>query len=266
MPDRLLSYPATLAALLLGVSTALAAPMGVLIPSASILAGETKTVALQGGMLDPLSPWPAEGGKPPRFGVQHLGEQSDLLATLKLATTQGAIASRSFPAWQLEFAAKHPGDYTFYLESAPVWEAGEELFLVLLTKLCVNAGGLEEGWDEPVGLELEIVPLSRPYGLWTGNLFSGQVLLKGEPAPYVEVAISRFTDPAAPTPPAGLPPAYVVQKIRADSNGVFHYAMPRSGWWGFTALSEAEWSLPKAGVDKPVLLGAGYWVQARDLP
>lgn len=39
----------------------------------------------------------------------------------------------------------------------------------------MNALGLEEGWDSEIGLETEIVPLTRPYGLWTGNVFTGMV-------------------------------------------------------------------------------------------
>lgn len=60
-------------------------------------------------------------------------------------------------------------------------------FIVHFTKVCVNALGLEEGWDKPVGLETEIIPKTRPYGLWTGNVFTGQVLIKGKPAADVDV-------------------------------------------------------------------------------
>jgi len=266
MPRLATSYLVLLAGLALFTGAAMAAPIAFITPSDSIaITGNAKPVTVQFGLLDPLTRRPLELAKPKRFGVQYLGDQSDLLANLKTAAAPGADPSRSF-AWTSEFAAKRPGDYTFYGETAPLWDAAEDLFVILSGKVCVNVPGLEEGWDEPVGLELEIIPLSRPYGLWTGNLFSGQVLLKGEPVPYVEVAVSRSYDPAAPPLPAALPAAYAVQKVRADSNGIFHYAMPRSGWWGFTALGEAEWSLKRSGDDKPVLLGAGYWVQTKDLP
>ena len=35
--------------------------------------------------------------------------------------------------------------------------------------------------------------------------------------------------------PAG---AFVTQLIKADGEGVFAYAMPRAGWWGFAAIDE----------------------------
>ena len=58
----------------------------------------------------------------------------------------------------------------------------------------------------------------------------------------------------------------MTQVVRADERGVFSYAMPRAGWWGFAALNEAPWTLRSPdGEDKPVELGAAYWVQTRDM-
>jgi len=41
--------------------------------------------------------------------------------------------------------------------------------------------------------------------------------------------------------------------------------MPRAGWWGFSALSEADWTLEHEGEAKPVEIGAVFWVQTRDM-
>ncbi len=65
-----------------------------------------------------------------------------------------------------------------------------------------------------------------------------------------------------------IPPAdpYVTQVIKADKNGVFSYAMPRAGWWGFAALNEASWTMKDPdGKDKPIEIGAVYWVRVRDM-
>jgi cobalt/nickel transport protein len=54
----------------------------------------------------------------------------------------------------------------------------------------------------------------------------------------------------------------VTQTIKADQNGVFTYAAPRSGWWGFAALNEADFKLKlKSGEEKGVELGAVIWVK-----
>ncbi|MEM9270534.1 MAG: DUF4198 domain-containing protein, partial [Pseudomonadota bacterium] len=47
----------------------------------------------------------------------------------------------------------------------------------------------------------------------------------------------------------------------ADGNGVFSYAAPHSGWWGFAALSTADETMSLDGVDKEVELGAVIWVE-----
>ncbi len=59
--------------------------------------------------------------------------------------------------------------------------------------------------------------------------------------------------------------AFVTQVIKADADGVFHYAMPRAGWWGFSALSLADWALEHEGEQKEVEIGAVYWVHTREM-
>jgi cobalt/nickel transport protein len=225
-----------------------------------VVQGEPSALTLQVSIYDPLVRQSRETAKPQRFGVQHLGEQTDLLASLKPAQEQAPSS------WAAAFAIKRPGDYTFYSQHQPLWAAADEQFIVYHAKLCVNALSLEEGWDEPVGLEAEIIPLSRPYGLWAGNLFSGQVLLDGDPAPYSMVEIAWLGEtPEGALPAAPPAPAYLIQRVRADANGIFHYAMPRAGWWGFVAALEADWSIRQAGAEKPVSLVTSYWVKTRDL-
>jgi len=246
--------------LLLALPATVQAQFGLIFPSDDIVSpGETPSVSLRLGLFDPPGHRFREMAKPRRFGVQLLGEQTDLLATLKPAQEQSTFLTAAF-------AIKRPGDHTFYVETTPQFDAADDQFLLHQAKLCVSALGLEEGWDEPVGLEAEIVPLSRPYGLWSGNLFSGQVLVNGDPAPYVSVEIAFLglspDTPATVTFPA---PPYLIQKIRADGNGIFHYAMPRAGWWGFAATMEADWTMQRNGDEKPVSLVTTIWVQIRDM-
>ncbi len=142
----------------------------------------------------------------------------------------------------------------------------EDKYILHYTKVCISAFGLEDSWDRPLGVETEIVPLSRPYALWTGNLFSAQVLLKGVPAPFAEIEVEYLNEAAVGgkiTYPAD---PFVAQRVKADSQGVFHYAMPKAGWWGFAALADADWKLLKDGKSKSVEIGAVYWVKATDLP
>ena len=57
----------------------------------------------------------------------------------------------------------------------------------------------------------------------------------------------------------------MTQVVKADGNGVFGYAMPRAGWWGFAALNEADRTLPLDGKEKGIEIGAVYWVHTTDM-
>jgi cobalt/nickel transport protein len=57
----------------------------------------------------------------------------------------------------------------------------------------------------------------------------------------------------------------VTQAIKADQNGVFTYAAPRAGWWGFAALNTADETMKHDGVEKDIELGAVIWVKFHDM-
>ena len=243
------------------------AHFGTIIPSDDIVTqDDSKTLKLQVKFIHPMELHYMEMVKPKQFGVVHDGKKTDLLSSLQATKGKSPDQKEKFTFWSADYKIRRPGDYTFYVEPTPYWEPAEDLFIVHYTKVCVNALGLEKGWDQPVGLETEIVPMTRPYGLWTGNLFTGQVLLKGKPVPFAEVEI-EYLNESPENISVVIPPAdpYVTQVVKADAKGVFSYAMPRSGWWGFSALNEAEWKLKHDGQEKAVEIGAVYWVHTQDM-
>ena len=252
---------------MLAVTAPALAHFGTITPSDDIVTqDDSKTLRLQVKFIHPMEMHYMEMAKPKRFGVVHAGKKTDLLGTLQAAKGQSLDQNEKFTFWTSDFQIRRPGDYAFYVEPTPYWEPAEDVFIVHYTKVCVNAFGLEAGWDEPIGLETEIIPLTRPYGLWTGNLFTGQVLLKGKPVPFAEVEI-EYLNESPGNISVVIPPAdpYVTQVIKADANGVFSYAMPRAGWWGFAALNEADWKLKHDGKEKGVEIGAVYWIHTQDM-
>ncbi len=243
------------------------AHFGTITPSNDIVSqGDSRTISLQAKFIHPMEGQYMDMLKPKQFGVQHRGKKNDLRGQLTAARGKSPDQKRDFTFWQTEYSIKRPGDYTFYMEPEPYWEPAEDLFIVHYTKVCVNALGLQQGWDDPVGLETEIIPFTRPYGLWTNNIFTGQILLNGKPVPNAEVEIEYLNES-----PANIsiirPPSdpYVTQVVKADDNGIFSYAMPKAGWWGFAALNEADWTIKHNGVEKNVEIGAVYWVHTRDM-
>lgn len=251
MKKALLSIWLT-AALVLTVSTAALAHFGMLIPSdAMVMQDEERTVNLQLSFSHPMEMKGMELVKPKVFGVMANGKQSDLLGTL----TQTTVMDQA--AWKSDFKLKRPGIHAFYMEPQPYWEPAEDCFIIHYTKSVVAAFGDDEGWDAEVGLKTEIVPLSKPFGLYAGNLFQGIVKLNGKAAPFAEVEIEYYNQDKKATAPTEY---MITQAVKADAAGVFSYAVPRSGWWGFAALNSADFKLKHDGREKDVELGAVLWV------
>ncbi|MCA1941180.1 MAG: DUF4198 domain-containing protein [Caenispirillum bisanense] len=229
-----------------------------LIPSTDIVTPETGTaVDLAIRFTHPMSGGPhMDMGPPARIAVLAGGTVTDLTAQAKSVTVDGKAA------YALSHVLTAPADYVYFIEPAPYWEPAEGKMIVHYTKVVVDAFDAQEGWDALVGLPVEIEPLVRPYGLWTGNVFRGLVRKDGAPVPFAEVEVEWRNDGSV-TPPAD---AFVTQVVKAGPDGVFSYAMPRAGWWGFAALVEAESPMKNpAGEDVPVEHGGLLWVRAVDM-
>jgi cobalt/nickel transport protein len=233
------------------------AHFGMVIPSDSMVMQEdTRVVNLMVSFSHPFEGVGLELTKPHVFGVMANGKKQNLLSHLKKIQLMGHTA------WKLDYNVKRPGVFMFYMEPEPYWEAAEDCFIIHYTKTVVTAFGDDEGWDKEVGLKTEIVPLTKPYGLYAGNLFQGIVKLNGKPVPYAEVEVEFYNKNKKYTAPTDY---MVAQTVKADQNGVFSYAAPKSGWWGFAALSLGDFRLNHNGEDKDVELGAIIWVKFHDM-
>lgn len=227
------------------------AHFGMIIPSEQIVVpGQRANVDLKVLFAHPFEKQGLNLDKPSVFGVLTQGEKYNLLSTLKPVTIMGCTA------WETTYDIKRPGVYIFYMEPKPYWEPAEDCYIVHYTKVVLSAFGLEDGWDEEVGLKTEIVPLSKPYGQYAGNVFQGIVKVNGKPVPYAEVEVEYYNDSngvkyTAPND------SMVTQVIKTDGNGVFTYAAPKPGWWGFAALTTDK----KKIKGKDVEIGAVIWVK-----
>ncbi|BCU06600.1 DUF4198 domain-containing protein [Allochromatium tepidum] len=229
-----------------------------LIPSMDLVTDPSASeITLDLTFTHPMERGPAMAmGRPVQFGVLTPAGREDLLASLTPRTQDDQ------PAYSARYRIRQPGDHVFFVEPAPYWEAAEGLMIVHYTKVVVDGFGGGEGWDAEVGFPVEITPLTRPYGLWTGNLFRGVVKRNGRPVPFAEVEVEWRNDGSV-TAPAD---AFVTQVVKADAQGVFAYAMPRAGWWGFAALLEGERPMKNPeGEEVPVEAGALIWVHTRDM-
>lgn len=236
-----------------------AAHFVVLLPSDDVVeSGHGRDLALQLMFTHPMQQGPVmEMERPRHFGVLVGGKKIDLLESLQPRKLSGKTA------YTAAYRLAQPGDHIFFVEPAPYWEPSERKMLLHYAKVVVDFLGAEQGWDAPVGLPVEIEPLTRPYGLWTGNCFRGIVRKNGRAVPFTEVEVEYYNVDRQITPPND---ALVTQVVKTDAQGVFCYAIPRAGWWGFAALVPGDDKLKSpTGEMVDVELGGVIWVKAVDM-
>lgn len=232
------------------------AHFGMVIPSDSmVMPGESRVIRITNSFSHPMEMVGMPLTKPAQFGVMTDGKTTSLSNSLRETNVMGR------KAWAVDYAIKRPGVYHFFMVPGPYWEPAEDCFIVHYTKTIIAAFGDESGWDSPVGLKTEIVPLTRPFGLYAGNVFQGIVMLDGKPVPYSEVEVEYYNRDGR----AQAPTDYMMtQVVKADADGVFTYAVPRAGWWGFAALNISDRKIKRDGEDKDIEIGAVLWVEFHD--
>jgi len=193
------------------------------------------------------------------------GERNDLMESVSQTTFRsGESEATSFEA---TLPVRRNGDYIVALVPAPYYEEAEDIFIQQITKVFFNKGGLPTGWNEPVGLPTEIVPMNKPTNVIVGSTFTGQLMAEGEPVAGAEVEIEFMAaEPDVATNSAGEPsvsdPAGGGIVAVTDANGVFTFGIPRAGYWGFAALGSGP---DKEHEGKELSQDAVIWVRAYEL-
>jgi cobalt/nickel transport protein len=228
------------------------AHFGMVIPSENRVTPQKKNIQLTLSFSHPFEGIGMDMVRPEKFYMVMDDHQTDLRSSLQ----QTSVMDHT--AWQTEVKIKRPGVYWFVMEPRPYWEPAEDVYIVHLSKTVVAAFGADQGWDQPLNLATEIVPLLRPFGNYAGNSFTGRVLLKGKPVANTEVEVEFYNQDKKLAPPTD---SHITQVIKTDDNGIFTFTCPRPGWWGFAALNEADYTLKGPdGADKSVELGAVLWI------
>lgn len=229
------------------------AHFGMMIPSDNmVMQDDSKKIDIKLSFSHPFEGNGMSLEKPTRFFVVKDDQTKDLTKTLQETKVMDHMS------WKSQYTIKRPGAYTFVMEPVPYWEPAEDCFIVHYTKTIVAAFGDDEGWDKELGLKTEIIPLSKPFGLYAGNIFQGIVKLDGKAVPFAEVEVEFFNKDQK----AEAPTDYMVtQTIKADQNGVFTYATPVPGWWGFAALNTSDKKMMYNNEEKDIELGAVLWVK-----
>ncbi len=160
------------------------------------------------------------------------------------------------------------GDSWLVLEAPAIFIEEEGGAVKDYVKQCVHVMA-EKGWDRPVGLPVEVLPLTRPYGLEEGFAFSGQVLADGEPLPNATVEIEKLnsfhvTDDMLPTDQFGMEDVPMITRVaRTDPDGCITYTLDEPGWWMISASVE-QGTYPVEDKEYPLTVRGGLWVHVED--
>ena len=169
-------------------ASAASAHYGMIIPSDNMVAQEEgRSVSLAVSFSHPFEGDGMYLATPAAFAVTHDGETRDLLGDLKPATIMDA------QGFTLDYALDRPGAHVFSMTPTPYWEPEEDAFITHYTKTYIAAYDDDEGWDAELGLKTEIVPLTKPFGLWRGNVFQGVVKL-AQLGIFFQQLLSLFCD------------------------------------------------------------------------
>lgn len=235
----------------LWLATSASAHFGLMLPDHGIVENNKSPLTVTAAFVHPMEQSAMTLVKPVIKAYSD-GKVIDLTKQLKKTQVLGR------DAWTFSYAIKRPSVTQFVMEPKPYWEPAEDKFIVHYTKVVVPAFGEEEGWEEPLGLKTEIVPLTRPFGNYAGQIFTGKVLTNGKPAKGVPVEVEYWNGQKRYEAPNDY---LVTQVVMTDDSGVFHFVAPFAGWWGFAALSEGDKKIKYEGKDRDVELGAVLWTE-----
>jgi cobalt/nickel transport protein len=174
--------------------------------------------------------------RPIRFTVFTPGDASvDLLP--------GLPKDEKADPWRARWTPKERGDHVVATTS-PVGEHEGKKFQDF-TKLVVHVPSVQGGWERVIGDPLEVVPLTRPYGLEPCGSFRAEVLADGQPLAHCEVEVEYMNG----TAPAKLPPEPFVTRVeRTDRAGAFSTTLERAGWWIVCASRETKDGVQRASL------------------
>ncbi len=199
---------------------------------------------------------------PEGFVLTPAGEKEKVVFS-RLTIKDYASGKKRF-GYRLTYLPTRRGDHWICLKAKPY--LNEETNQVWQDYLKVPLHvQVERGWEQSCGFGLEIEPLVRPYGLQTGQVFRGRVLLKGQPYAGAEIEVEKFN--GFYVPPSKLPQdswgrinnPRLTQVLRTDETGYFTVGFPEAGWWVIN-VSVPGGQARYAQRTFPLVIRSGIWI------
>ncbi len=143
-------------------------------------------------------------------------------------TVSGAEGSSK--AWKVTFTPDIKGDYILYADFEVLVVEEEDVAWEDHVKAIIHYK-TSDGWDQPTGQVIEIIPLTRPYGLEEGFIFTGKLLYNGIPLADAPIEIEKYypvgvcTEENIPEEPM------ITRETKSDQNGIFSFTLDEPGIW-----------------------------------
>lgn len=221
--------------LLIGVGPASWGHFNMLIPDKhSIKKGETVTFTYQWG--HPFEHQLFDAPAPENIVVYPpQGAKIDLSKSLEKIAVPG-VDGKKVTAYRFPFTPEQRGDYTFVLQTRPIWMEEEKMFLQDTVKVVLHVQA-QNGWDRATAAPAHdnLTPLTRPYGLLPGMVFRAEALDGSRKSDRAAAGRSVEIERYNPAPPKQLPPEeHITYLARTDRTGVAAFTLPEPGWWSMT--------------------------------
>lgn len=210
-----------------------------------------------------------DDAQPPKFFVFTPDKKKDTPAVSQI-TLKDQASGRERQAFAVEYKPPGPGDYYLCLESPPYFIPDNQVFWQDYVKEPLHVRA-EKGWDQAVGLPVEIIPLTRPYGWPAGSVFKGQALAKNQALTRAPVEIEKFNGffvPVDKMPKDRLGEEnapLVTRVIKTDRLGYFTCTLDSPGWW-IMSVSAPGGKKVHERKTYPVELRGGLWVYVEPPP
>ncbi len=187
---------------------------------------------------------------------------------LKTADMKDPDTGKMRKAFTLSYTPESIGDSWLVLEAAPcpIEEEGEAVQDYV--KQCIHVMA-EKGWDVRLGLPIEVVPLTRPYGLEAGFAVTVRAYLNGKPLPDATAEIEKLNGfyvdgDALPKDQFGMEDVPMITRVaRTDVNGYLTYTLDEPGWWMISVSAESGTATVN-GKEYPRVLRGGLWLHVEE--
>lgn len=192
------------------------------------------------------------------FAINNRGVKEDLLPQIKENKAYTADFGEDISAWDISFTPQIKGCYVIGLNSAPhISRNGESLYQEYIKTVLYAERG--SGWDQRTMQPLEIVALTRPFGIKPGFTFRGRLMKADQPIADKTIYIEHFEE-TVPNPDTLPVEPLITFEVKTDSDGFFTATLPESGWWIIASYSDNIGKITREGKTYQHNAMAGIWL------